>query len=61
MVVKVDHLYYGKTELRVEKVIAICPDQHLLLFEDVKWKLSAEDFDKVAKEWRKLYEDSRTD
>jgi hypothetical protein len=53
-IVSVNHTRYGKTELNVERVIAVVPEKNMLLFEDVYWVLSEEDFDKVYEEWKEL-------
>ena len=55
MVVKVKHDIYGETELNVSRVIAICPKKKWILFEDVYWPLSDEDFEKIADAWRQLF------
>ena len=55
MIVKVKHDIYGETELNVSRVIAICPKKKWILFEDVYWPLSDEDFKKVADAWRQLF------
>ena len=53
-IVTVTEAHYGVCELDVEKVIALVPESRKLLFEDVYWKLSQEDFDKVSEVWHKL-------
>lgn len=55
MVIEVNHPTYGKTELNVERVIGICPENRWILFEEVYWPLSKEDFDKVAEAWREMF------
>lgn len=55
MIIEVNHPDYGKTELNVERVIAICPQKRWILFENVYWSLSQADFDKVAKAWRETF------
>lgn len=55
MIVEINHPIYGRTELNVERVIAICPEINTLLFENIKWNLSEQDFNKVASIWRDLY------
>lgn len=55
MIIEVKHPTYGKTELNVERIIAICPEKKLVLFEDVYWPLSEEDFNKVADAWRETF------
>ena len=44
---------YGETELNVERVIAVIPSKKRILFEDVYWDLSEEDFKKVYEAWKK--------
>lgn len=66
MIIEVNHPNYGKTELNVERVIAICPLKRWILFENVYWPLSQADFDKVAEAWREMFNeelnyDRRTD
>ena len=46
--------YYGPCWLDVNRVIALVPDKHWLLFEGVRWELSEEDFKKVSNIWHKL-------
>ena len=58
MIVEVNHPEYGKTELNVERVIAICPLKRWILFENVSWPLSQADFDKVADAWRDMFDES---
>lgn len=53
-IVSVNHKTYGKTELNVERVIAVVPEKNMLLFEDVCWVLIEEDFDKVYEAWKDL-------
>lgn len=55
MIVEVNHPDYGKTEVAVEKIIAICPQKRWILFESVYWDLSQADFDRVAEAWRKVF------
>lgn len=62
MIIEVNHPDYGKTELNVERVIAICPLRRWILFESVYWPLNQADFDKVAEAWREMFSyDRRTD
>jgi hypothetical protein len=51
-IVEVTHTTYGKTELNVDKVIAVCPKTCRILFDNVYWTLSKADFDKVYKVWK---------
>ena len=53
-VITVTESHYGECELDVEKVIALVPKRSMLLFESTYWKLSDEDFRKVAEIWREL-------
>lgn len=55
MIIEVNHPDYGKTELNVERVIAICPLKRWILFENAYWPLSQTDFDKVAEAWRETF------
>lgn len=57
MIVEVNHPTYGKTELNVERVIAICPLKRWILFEDCYWPLEQADFDKVADAWREMFDE----
>jgi hypothetical protein len=56
MIVEVNHPVYGKTELNVKRIIAICPQKRWILFEECYWPLSQKDFDKVAEKWRALFD-----
>jgi len=53
-IVTVKHPKYGTCELNVEKVIALAPEEHKLLFEYLYWKLEPDDFDKVSKVWHEI-------
>lgn len=57
MIVEVNHRTYGKTELNIDRIIAICPEKKWILFEEVFWPLYEDDFNKVADEWRKRFKD----
>ena len=57
MIVEVNHPTYGKSELNVARVIAICPQKRWILFEDCYWPLNQADFDKVADVWRKMFDE----
>lgn len=52
-IVKLKHPRYGDIELNVDRVIAVVPESHQLLFEDVYWPLESEEFDKVYEVWNK--------
>ena len=53
-IVKLNHPRYGEVELNVDRVIAVVPKKHQLLFEEVYWPLEPEEFDKVYEVWSKL-------
>ena len=55
MIVEINHPTYGKTEVAVVRIIAICPQKRWILFESVYWVLSQADFDKVAEAWKKVF------
>jgi len=66
MIVEVNYPDYGKTELNIDRIVAICPQKRCILFDSVYWPLSQDDFDKVAKAWRAMFSkelnyDRRTD
>ena len=52
-IVKLKHPHYGEVELNVDRVIAVVPEKHQLLFEDVYWPLAPEEFAKVYEVWNK--------
>ena len=53
-IVSITHPYYGKCELNVEKIIALFPEHHKLVFENYYWTLDSDDFNKVSELWHKL-------
>lgn len=50
--VLVDKPMYGNTELDVERIVAVIPDQRRVLFENLIWELDQENFDKVYIAWK---------
>ena len=48
----VEHPNYGDVELNVDRVIAVSPEKHILIFEEVLWHLDAENFAKVYEVWK---------
>ena len=55
MILEVHHKVYGKCELNVSRVIALCPERKWILFEDTYWPLNDEDYSKVEEAFRKLF------
>lgn len=53
-IVKVNEMHYGTCELDVDKVIALVPRRHMLLFDSTYWVLDTKDFDFVSEVWHKL-------
>ena len=53
-IVKLNHPLYGKVELNIDKVIAVVPEKHQLLFEAVRWDLAPEEFAKVYEVWQRI-------
>lgn len=53
-IVKLNHPLYGKIELNIDKVIAVVPEKHQLLFEAVRWDLKPEEFAKVYEVWQRI-------
>ncbi len=52
--VRVTEPHYGVCWLDVDRVIALVPEKNMLVFEQVYWTLSKEDFNKVSEVWHKL-------
>ena len=50
-IVKLNHPFYGDMELNVDRVIAVVPKKHQILFERAIWELTEEEFEKVYKAW----------
>ena len=46
--------HYGYCWLDVDRVIALVPDKHWILFESVRWELDSNDFKKVSDIWHQL-------
>ena len=46
--------HYGVCWLDVDRVVALVPEKHMLLFENVAWTLNKEDFNKVSEVWHGL-------
>lgn len=45
---------YGPCWLDVNRVIALVPDKHWILFENVRWELDSNDFKKISDIWHQL-------
>ena len=59
MIIEVTPKYppYGKTELNIDRIIAMSPEECRIYFEYVYWNLHRDDYQKVAEAWRNKFRD----
>ena len=53
-IVKINHPFYGDVEFNVNRVLAVVPERHELLFESAIWKLEKDEFEKVYDIWNQM-------